>query len=368
MPGGTQQTTTNTTAKPYPGSVKLIDQGLQDAFKLYTQGIGNQVDTSSHVIPFSKQDTQAYGNLTDIANQNSGSKGLQGNLQGIINNGGFNDYQSGALGNMQRQLGSLGSNGLSNPQDNVLNRFQNQLRGLGNNGLSDSQDQALQNYRQLANSDYSLGANPGAKGVLNSAIRDTTDAVNLNAAASGRYGSGTHEGVLAQKVGDLSNDFRYNDYNNWLGRHDAANQNMAALGQQGLGNIQGFGGAINALGQQGVQNRQGLSSSLFNAGQAGLGNMTQAYQGMQAPEQTRLGVGAAYDQKYADMINDRSRIFQAQQSAPWDSISRLLGVAGLNGQYKDTSGVTVSPGPNPFLQGLGGVSTGVGLLGQLGLI
>jgi len=80
-----------------------------------------------------------------------------------------------------------------------------------------------------------------------------------------------------------------------------------------------------------------------------------------------LGVGNAYDQKYADTINDRSRIYAAQQNAGWDQIQRLLGVAGLNGQFKDTSGVTVAPGPNPFLQGLGTVATGAGLLGQLGL-
>jgi hypothetical protein len=368
MPGGTQQTTTNTTSKPYPGSTKLIDQGLADAYKLYTSGLGSQVDTSSHVIPFSKQDTQAYGNLTGIANANSGAKGLQGNLQDIINNGGFNGYQSGALGNMQQQLKGLGHNGLTDGQDGVLNRFQNQLQRLGGNGLTGAQDRVLQNYQQLANSSYNPNANPGAKGVLNASIRDATDAVNLNAASAGRYGSGVHEGVLAQKIGDLSSNFRYNDFNNWLGRHDAANQNAASLSQQGLGNVQGFGGAINALGQQGFQNRQGLSSSLFNAGQAGLGNMTNAYQGLQAPEQTRLGVGQADDQKYADLINDRTRIFNAQQNAPWEAIQKLIGVAGLNGQYKDTSGVTVAPGPNPFLQGLGGISTGVGLLGQLGII
>lgn len=327
MPGGTQQTTTNTTAKPYPGSVPLIDRGIKDAFRLYKNGIGNQVDTSSHVVPMSTYDTQAYGNLTDIANQNSGNKGLQGNLQAIINKGGFNNYQSGALGNLQRQL-----------------------QGLGPNGLSNAQDDSLKNYRQLANSDYNFNSNPGAQGVLDASIRDATDAVNLNAAAAGRYGSGTHEGVLAQKIGDLSNNFRYNDFNNFLGRQDAANANMASLGQQG------------------VQNRQGISSSLFNAGQAGLGNMTNAYTGMQAPEQTRLGVGQAYDQQYADMINDRSRIFAAQQNAPWNAIQNLIGVAGLNGQYKDTTGTTVAPGPNPFLQTLGGVATGAGLLGTLGLI
>lgn len=321
MPSGKQETVTNTTAKPYPGSVKLIDKGLKDAFDLYKNGIGGDVDTSSHVVPMSQYETKAYDNLTGIANRNSGSRGLQGNLQGIINNGGFNDFQNRSLNNMTSQLKQLGGNGLSN-----------------------AQDQALQNYRQTANANYSLNANPGAKGVLNAAIRDTTDAVNLNAAASGRYGSGTHEGVLAKQVGDLSNNFRYNDFNTFLQRQDAANAGMASLGQQG------------------VQNRQGLSSSIFNAGQAGLGNMTQAYQGLQAPEQTRLGIGQAYDQQYADLINDRSRIFQAQQNSGWDQIGRLLNVANLNGQYKDTSGTTVAPGPNPFLQALGMGATGANLL------
>ncbi len=327
MPGGTQTTNTNTTSKPYKGSVDLIDRALKDAFNLYKGGVGNDVYTGSLVVPMSNQDTQAYDNLTHIANRNSGDRGLQGNLQGIINKGGFNGYQSGALSNMQRQM-----------------------QQLGPNGLSDAQDSAMRNFRQLANSDYSLDANPGARGVLKGEIRDATDAVNLNASAAGRYGSGVHEGVLAKNIGDISNNFRYNDFNNFLGRKDAANSGMASLGQQG------------------VQNRQGLSSSLFNAGQAGLGNMTQAYQGLQAPEQTRLGVGSAYDDLMKRTMDDQKRIFDQTQNSGWDAISRLLGVAGLNGQYKDTTGTTVAPGPNPFLQGLGGLTSGVGLLGQLGFL
>lgn len=327
MGSGTQTSQTVASSDPWKPAQGLLRQGMSDALRAYRQGYGSNVYTGSTVVPFSEQTSQAYGNLSRTAQRNMGNNGLQGNLQGIINRGGFSQEQAGAMNNMQRQLGQLGANGLSN-----------------------AQDAAMRNYSDLANSEYDFNANPGAQGVLNKAIRDTSNAVNLNAASAGRYGSGTHEGVLGRTIGDLSSDFRYNDYNNWLGRRDAANAGMATLGQQG------------------VQNRQGLSSSIFNAGQAGLGNMTQAYQGMQAPAQTLSGVGSAYEDLYGRQLQDKLRIFDAQNNAPWNQIGRLMQVGNMGGQYQTTNTTAQTPGPNPFLQTLGGVTTGVGLLGGLGIL
>lgn len=363
---GTQQTTTQSGVKPYKNSVPLINMALNDAMRAYRQG--GQVDTTSHVVPMSNQTQQSYNGIMNVANrQANGRNGITSQMQDIIGNGGFNDAQAGAMGNMSRQLRELGSNGLSAGQDRAMSTYGRQLDQLGNNGLTRVQDNALQNYSQLANSEYNPNANPGAQGVLNSAIRDTKNAVNLNAAAAGRYGSGVHEGVLASKVGDLSSDFRYNDFNNWLGRRDTANNNMASLSQQGIGNTQGLAQSMANLGQQGMQNRQGLSSGLFNAAQTGIGNMNTAYQGSLQPFQSMGGVGQAYDDLARRTMDDRIRITNDTRNAPWQNIGNLLNVANLGGQYNNTSSTTTAPGPNPFLQTLGGVTTGVGLLGSLGL-
>lgn len=323
---GKQTTVQQGGSTPYKKSQPIIDTILKDAQRGYKQGIGSDVYTGSTVDPFSRQTEQTYNGITGVANDNMGNRGLGKNFQSIINNGGFNGRQLGALKNMQGQLNDLGKNGLSNDQD-----------------------AAMANYRQLANGSYDFNANPGAQGVLDASIRDATNAANLNASAAGRYGSGTHEGVLASKIGDLSNTFRYGDYNNWLGRHDAANAGMASLGQQG------------------VQNRQGLASGVFNAGQAGIGNMNAAYQGMMQPYQSKLGVGAAYDDLGNRQMQDQLRIFDAQNNAPLKNMQNYLGLAGLNGQFNQTQTTTQAPGPNPWLQGLGVASTAVGLGGGLGL-
>lgn len=309
------KTTTQGTSQPYKQSQPLLNTILGDASRAYSQGIGSQPYTGSTVVPFSQQTMQAQKGIMQSANQNAnGANGLNANAQDIIKGGGFNNYQRGALNNMQGQLSQLGGNGLSNAQDD-----------------------ALSNYRTLANGNYNPNANPGSQGVLDAALRDQSNAVNLNAAAAGRYGSGVHEGVLAQKAGDLSNSFRYNDFNNWLGRKDAANAGMASLGQQG------------------VQNRQGLSSSIFNAGQAGLGNMTSAYQAQQMPYQAMAGVGSQMEDLGTRSMNDRLRIWNETQNAPLKNFQNYLGIAGLNGQFNNTSQTTTSPGQNPFLTALGGV-------------
>jgi hypothetical protein len=194
---------------------------------------------------------------------------------------------------------------------------------INNGGFNNQQMGALNNWQNTANSNYDFNANPGSQDVLNSILRDTKDSVNLNAAAAGRYGSGIHQGRMAQDIGDQSSQFRMNDYNTFLGRKDAANSN------------------------------------LFNGANAGLANMQSAYGALQAPEQTRLGVGSAFEDLKRRQLDDKARI----SNLPWDQIGKLMNVGNLGGQYSTTT--TQAPGPNPFLQALGGVSMGAGLLGGI---
>lgn len=261
MPPGEQ--TTTSVQKPPGYQSRIYRTAANDAMKMYRQGIGT--NPGSMVVPYSKQSTGAFEDLMRTSRKNSDGRGLSGELQNIINGGGFNDQQQDALGNWQ----------------------------------------------DTANSTYDFNANPGSQGVLDSILRDTKDAANLNAAAGGRYGSGLHQGRLSQDVGDVSSQFRMNDFNSWLGRKDSANSN------------------------------------LFNGAQAGLGNMQSAYQGLQAPAQTALGVGTAQEDLKRRTLDDRARV----ANEPWTHLQRLLAAGGGMGSYGTTT--STAPGQNPWLTAIG---------------
>src|SRR5262249_2140751 len=80
-------------------------------------------------------------------------------------------------------------------------------------------------------------ANPAQNPYLNDVIRrsseDIGSSTNLMASAAGRYGSGAHQGVLADAIGDMSSELRYGDYNNQQARRDAAVRDFANLGTAG---------------------------------------------------------------------------------------------------------------------------------------
>lgn len=287
MPGGSQETKTQSVAKPYPGSRPLINTVLRDAGRAYNQGMGSQPYTGSTVIPMSRQTERSYSGIMGVANKNAnGPKGLTNNLQDIIKQGGFNDNQMDALAG----------------------------------------------FRRTANSHYNPNANPGYQSVRQNVLDDTQDAVNLNAATAGRFGSGIHEGVLSRELGKTASNMDMNDFNTWLGRKDAAQGN------------------------------------LFNAAQAGIGNMTNAYQGALQPYQSMAGVGAGYEDLAKRTKDDQLRVFNETQNAPWKQFGNLLNVANLGGQYNNSQTTSTAPGQNPFLSALGGVSVGAGLLGNLGIL
>ena len=283
MPPSTTTTKSESTAKPYENAQSLINLALKNGMQYYKSGEGTGVYKGNRVVPMSSYSTNAYGGLNKLAGQNSGQNGLSGNLQAIIDQGGFNNYQTGAL----------------------------------------------KNFQETANSEYDMNANPGFQGILAKAQNDARHQVGLSASAAGRYGSGIAQGAVAREVGNVTDRMLSSDFNNWQGRRDAAN------------------------------------SSLFNAAQTGVSNMNDAFEGMQKPYTTRLGVGAAYEDLKKRQMDERYRKFNEADEAKWNEANRLMGFGNLTSNYSSSSGTSQAPGPNPFLTALGGVSTGVGILGGL---
>jgi hypothetical protein len=278
---GNNKQTTQASSEPWKQAQPALQQGIKGAQDLYKAGIGGQVYSGSTVIPWAKQTTQAMGNIQNTANANLGGAGLSGQYQGIINNGGFNAPQQAAL----------------------------------------------QNTQNVANSSFDINSNPAFQSVLAEAQRGATDATNLNASAAGRYGSGTNQSLLAKNVGNLTSQMVGQEYNNWLGRRDAANAN------------------------------------LFNMGQQGLGNLGTAYSGMQAPNTDLMNVGAMNEDLATRLKNDELRIFNESQNKPWELLGRMNAIATGAGQMGGTQTQT-QPGQNPFLTALGYGASGAGLLGS----
>lgn len=277
--GGKNTTTQTQTNEPYKAAKPLLDKGMGDALKQYKNGGLVQANTMSTVVPYAQQTT-------------AGMNSIQGTAQGAMAPGGLNS-----------QFQSI----------------------IGNGGFNQPQMDAVNNTRTLANSSYDMNANPGFQDVLNSALDKSTYGVNQNASAMGRYGSGAHQGVMQQEQGDLASKMIYGDYNNWLGRKDAANNN------------------------------------LFSQGQTGMDNLNPAYASMKQPANDLMGVGSMYEDLMGRTMNDQLRIANEKQNLPLANLQALLAAASGAGSYGTQT--STAQGPNSTASNIGG-----GLLGALSLL
>lgn len=181
--GGKSTTTQTTSQQPYAAAQPLLNKSMGDALKLYNGDGLVQPNTQSTVVPYAQQTTQGMNALQGLANDNIGSNGLSGQLQSIINNGGYNS----------------------------------------------DQQTALEGIRNTATGSFDINSDPGFQQVFDK----TQNAVNQNAAGLGRYASGTHEGVMTRELGDLGAR-QYQDFQN---RKDNAQQQLFNAGQTGQGNM-----------------------------------------------------------------------------------------------------------------------------------
>lgn len=279
---GDNSTTTTQNSEPYKASKPLLDKGMGDALKQYQNGGLVKPNTMSTVVPYAQQTTQGMNAIQQNATDAMAPGGFADQFKTIIGNGGFNDPQM----------------------------------------------QALDQTRQLATGSYDFNANPGAGNVLNQILDKSTYGVNQNAAAMGRYGSGTHQGVMQQEQGDLASRFINDDYNRYLGRRDNAN------------------------------------TALFGMGQTGMDNMNPAYESMNAPAQSMIGVGSMYEDLMGRQMNDQLRIAQEKQNAPLANIQALLAAAAGAGNYGKTTQTAQGPS-NTGSNIAGGLLGGASLLSYL---
>lgn len=182
--GGDNTTTQSTTSDPWSSAQPALETGLTGAQDLYNAGVGSQVYQGSTVIPFADQTTQGFNAIESNANANMNGQGLSGQYQGIIDSGGYNAAQQGAMSQMQQ----------------AASGYQN--------------DPTYQMMRQ-------------------NTLNDVSNSVNESISSAGRYGSAAHTGALVDQISNAGAQMDMQQ----LSRQDAANQNLFNMGQAGQGNL-----------------------------------------------------------------------------------------------------------------------------------
>lgn len=317
MTGSSKQTTQTTNTAPWTGAQPALNTALSSAQNLYNSGVGSGIYTGQTYADPSRASMDAVETAARQGYGNSNGQGLSGQYQDIINNGGYNGAQREALQGFQ---------GLT-----------------ANGGLNASQQNALNNTKAVANANWSVS--PELQKIINQTNQDANTNVGLANSAAGRYGSGLGNGAIADAVSKNTNNLLYTDLNNFTTRKDAANSSLFNMGQTGQSNLSGAYGNI------------------ANLGQTAFGNLGNAYSGMQAPIQDIAKYGQFVDNLNTNILNDKLRVFDAQQNKPWENLARLNAIASGAGQLGSTS-TQSQPGQNPFLQALGYGATGLGLLGS----
>lgn len=180
-----------------------------------------------------------------------------------------------------------GYNAFAGGAGDVSNTLQQQLAGnAGANpalsGFAQMSGQqgpsvAEQNLMNIAQGGYLNRNDPLFENQLSRATDQTANAVNQQASAMGRTGSGTNQQLLAREIGNLQNDAR-------LGQYNQERQNQVnAIGMVDQQRNQGFNNRLGALSGYGSLFGQGQDQALNaanSASQIGAANMDRRLNGI----------------------------------------------------------------------------------------
>jgi hypothetical protein len=416
--GGTQQQTTTQTNEPYAASRPLYNYGMNRALDMAQSGDLFRPNTTSTVVPWAQQTMQGMTESQRLANRNMGDRGLSGQAQGNIQRGGMtgtqydafrstNPFASGARGIDASGILGTGMEAMNNPGSNTYARAQSGGMDLGtiNQGNiyrgATGPSYSERNLSDVASGQMLGGNNPYLEDYLSDTSQRTAEEINLATSGMGRYGSGTHTGVLADRIGALQLGERSANYERERERQMQANQMLDSQRMAGLGmglnaansisgiqsgnrdtRLQGAQMGDNAFYsgldrnmqaqlaaagiEQGNLNRQyGAITDRFNMGQQGFNNLGANYDLQRQPIQDMYDIGSMNEDLYGRVLNDRLRIQNETQNQEQRALEWLNSIAGGAGQFGTSTSTAQMPGQNPFLTGLGYASGGLGLLGNL---
>lgn len=134
------------------------------------------------------------------------------------------------------KAGASSAAGVYNANQPGLQAMSNQVQGMVSPLMQKfNTANPLLKQAQGYNSDILAGkymnGNPYLDAALAKARGNVANTVNSQFSMGGRYGSGSHTGILTQQLADAENTARMADYNTQMGRMDQAAQQAPTLAQ-----------------------------------------------------------------------------------------------------------------------------------------
>lgn len=194
------------------------------------------------------------------------------------------------------------------------------------------------------------GGNPYFQQLLDDQTRRTADQVNSQFSGSGRYGSGGHTGVLADRVAQQRNAAMAGQYN-----QDINNQYQGLLG---LSNVQSTN----------IGNQFGASKGLMDFYQGAQDDAFKAALASPTFDESRyndighlMGLGSMFEGKENQQLSDSMERFDFSNRQPWNQLGMYAQL--LQGFNPGTKTNTTTQGPQPSMlqTGLGGAGIGAGI-------
>jgi hypothetical protein len=317
MGGGKQTTQQTSQSAPWGPAQPHLQGNMRFAQDLTNAGVGAQVNPISTAVPFDTATTEGMLHKDYIARENL-SGGLASAGRDMIRSGGMDGNQRSAVGT-----------------------FDTVRQGMG-----PSYSEA--NLAGFASGDNLGQQNPLFRQAMTNAMSDARDQIDMTMSGAGRYGSGSHAGLLSDRLGRIATDAYANQYERDRSAMFGANQAMDAQRNTDIGR------------------RMAAAGEQFNAGQAAFGNLGQAYDYTMRPADTLMQTGAMREGLEANVRQDQIDRFDRAQMAPWENLARANAIFSGTGALGGTrSGTATVPGQNPFATAMGYGMGGLGLLGRL---
>ena len=333
--GGTQ--TVYQTSDPWSGQqpyMKEIYKGAQD---LYSSGAGPSFFPGQTYVNFDPATSSALSGMQGMAAGGSPLReGVLGTAQGLLGSGGIQAGAQMGLDPLRSVISGDASIGTGADYRGLLSRMQG--------------TQPINEYLESsARGDY-LDGNPHFMDRVNRQASELAGDIGEMFSGAGRYGSGAHQGVVGEKVGDFRRAAMESDYNRERGLQvDAAKAIQSAsqglLGQQ-LGAISGLTGVEGANIANAVNAGRGLLADM-NTGTDQMMRIAALSPSLNAERfadlERLMGVGAMREGKAAEALNEQIARHEFEAMEPWKKLQLYQSAIG---GFGDPGGTTTSTTPS----------------------
>jgi len=375
MGGKSSTQTTKQTNEPPQWAKPMLTTGADALLKLFEQGKGFNVYGGSTVAPQSDATLNALGSLSSPTSANMLNQwgvGAGNNALNVINNNGLTGSDRSSismLGNLARRAKTAGGTA-----SDAAQTASDAAAAAGAAALRTRTPTAGENYlTATARGDYLKGS-PWLNEAMDAGSLDIANDVSSVMSGMGRYGSGAHQGVVGDSVGDFRRDMLNDNFSRERGLMTSAADSLigAEQGRMGLeqgfmGQQQGFMGQQQGFmgQQQGFMGVEGSAASgksdISNRGlQTALG-YTNALPAIQnaatAGSRNQLMAGGMTDAFNQRVLDDEVNRWRQNDMSEWERAAALLSggvtAAGPWGTQNATTTTTQPFNPFSMLGGLG---------------